>query len=89
MHMLYRILVRIKRSNLSEWDALTAGEWDYAVVGLGAEAGTYEEELACELAVLEGKVVAGGLTDMAKFYDNVSLNFWPGRRRSSATRPGC
>ena len=25
--------------------------------------------------MLEGKVVAGGLTDIAKFYDNVSLNF--------------
>ena len=41
MHMLYRLLIRIRRPEITAWDTsiIASGQWDYAGVGLGAEVG--------------------------------------------------
>ena len=64
--MLYRLLIRMRRHRIGEWDSARAGHWDAAVKGSGALEATYNSELDTGLAILDGKQVAGALLDMAK-----------------------
>eukprot|EP00972_Heterocapsa_arctica_P092199 13599013-Heterocapsa_arctica.AAC.1 len=41
LSMLYRLLIRVRRSYISKWDADEAGPWDYAVKGSGALEAAY------------------------------------------------
>ena len=58
---------------LDAWDASQAGPWDAAVRGSGALEAAYDSELSMEMDHLGGKTTAGGLLDIAKFYNNIDL----------------
>ena len=72
--MTYRWLLRSHRPTASSWDRDNAPPWDFSAPGRGADQACFEEELAAELDVLEGKHLAGCLMDLAKFYDGIDIN---------------
>ena len=65
--MVYRWWAKMLCPQLVSWEAQHSGPWDAASKGMGAEAGSFEEEATTELHLLNGGVVAGILADLAKF----------------------
>ena len=73
--LVYRLVTKMLRPSVSEWDSIYSEDWDWAVRGRGAESAAYQETLEAELIVLSGGYLAGGLVDMSKFFDFVGVGW--------------
>ena len=54
LHMVYRWWAKMLRPQLVSWESQHSGPWDAASKGMGAEAGSFEEEATTELHLLNG-----------------------------------
>ena len=70
----YRLLLRILKPTLSEWDDKAAGFWDTAVKGSSALKAHLARALELEVAAIEGKKSLLFLWDLRKFYDSIRLS---------------
>ena len=75
MSFLYSWLFKAARCWTRRFDVDHAGDWDFAVPGKSIEAAMCQEELKTEMSNNLGMNSAGGLLDMARFYDSVSLSY--------------
>ena len=73
--ILHRLVTKMLRQEVTEWDSIYSEDWGWAVRGRGAEAAAYQETLGAELIVLSGGYLAGGLVDMRKFFDFVGVHW--------------
>ena len=71
--MLYRLIMRLKKVLLSEWDEKFAGFWDDAVKGSSPLRAAILRSLRVEVAKILGYEAVGLLWDISAFFDEVDI----------------
>ena len=71
--MLYRLVMRLNKSSIAEWDEEKAGFWDTAIRGSSCLRAALARALRMEVAVAQGFAAAGILWDIAAFYDSIRM----------------
>ena len=71
--MLYRLIMRLKKVLLSEWDEKFAGFWDDAVKGSSPLRAAILRSLRVEVAKILGYEAIGLLWDISAFFDEVDI----------------
>ena len=71
--MLYRLLMRLKKAFLADWDDKFAGFWDDAVKGSSPLRAAILRSLRVEVAKILGYEAIGLLWDISAFFDEVDI----------------
>ena len=90
--MLYRLVMKLNKSNITQWDADKAEFWDTALKGSSCLRAALCRALKVEVATAQGFASVGLLWDLAAFFDSIRLLklmkvgsfllgsfLWPGR----------
>ena len=71
--LLYRLWTKIRKPDISRWEALRKGPWDAAIAGSSALRPALLSIFKDELATLSEEELVVILWDMEKFYDNIDI----------------
>jgi hypothetical protein len=72
--MLYRVVIKLRRPIIGEWEDHHHGFWDSAVKGSSPLRAALARALKMEAGVAMGFVAVGGLWDVAAFFDSIRLD---------------
>ena len=72
--MLYRLVMRLNKSHITDWDEAKAGFWDTAIRGSSCLRAALARALQMEVATTQGFAAAGILWDIAAFYDSIRIH---------------
>ena len=72
--MLYRLLMKLKKSMLADWDEKLSGFWDDAVKGSSPLRAAILRSLRVEVAKILGYEAVGLLWDISSFFDEVDIS---------------
>ena len=71
--MLYRLVMKLNKSNITQWDAAKAEFWDTALKGSSCLRAALCRALKVEVATAQGFASVGLLWDLAAFFDSIRL----------------
>ena len=72
--MLYRLVMRLNKSHITEWDESKAGFWYTALRGSSCLRAALARSLQMEVATIQGFAAAGMLWDIASFFDSIRIH---------------
>ena len=72
--MLYRVIIKLRRPIIGDWEDQHHGFWDSAVKGSSPLRAALARALRMEAGVAMGFVAVGGLWDVAAFFDSIRLD---------------
>ena len=72
--MLYRVIMKLCKSSISEWDESAAGFWDTAIKGNSCLRAALCRALGMELASARGFASVGFLWDVTSFFDSIRIH---------------
>ena len=72
--MLYRLVMRLNKSHITEWDEAKAGFWDTALRGSSCLRAALAIALQMEVATTQGFAAAGILWEISSFFDSIRIH---------------
>ena len=69
--MLYRLIIKLRRPIIGDWEEHHHGHWDAAIKGSSCLRAALARALRMEADVAMGMVAIGGLWDIAAFFDSI------------------
>ena len=69
--MFYRLIIKMRRPIIGDWETENHGFWDAAIKGSSPLRAALARALRLEAGVAMGFVALGGLWDVAAFFDSI------------------
>ena len=72
--MLYRLIIKLRRPMIGDWEERHHGHWDAAIKGSSCLCAALARSLRMEAGAAMGLVAIGGLWDISAFFDSIRVD---------------